>query len=163
MGVYLTDLASTSWIELGQPSDISVPEIRYFFTQNIGKLNVLLFTDFTIDSTQEVSPFASFTYDEANIYSKMYEIKYYNKKVNDNLGAVSIDSIQEYSAEGTTIRRFSRGEIAKTYLSLRRDLSQELRDLITAFRIKKSVPRSISGIEILQIVTDTPRFNRVIQ
>jgi len=163
MGVYLTDLANTTWIELGQPADVTIPEISFYLKNNLGKLNVLLFTDFTIDSSQEVSPFDSFTYNEANIYSKIYEVKYYNKKINDNLGAMSVDSVIEYSSDGTSIKKASRNETAKTYLSLRKDLALELKDLVTAYRIKKATPKDISGTEILQIVNDNHGYNRVIQ
>ena len=164
MGVYLTDLSNQIYLELNQPSDLSLPEISFWLRSNISKLNILLYTDFTIDSTtQEVSSFDDFTIDEANILSKLYEIKYCDKKARDNLGSLSVDMVLEYSSDGTTIRKANRNSISQTYLSLRKELQQEAKDMISSFRIKKAVPKDISGQEILLLVSDnTPKYNRVL-
>lgn len=163
MSVYITDLANSIYLELAQPDDLNIPEIAFYLRSNIGVLNSLLFTSFSIDNaTKEVTPFSGFGEDEASIYSKIYQIKYYDKQIRDNLGAAGINNVAEYSENGQTIRKFSRNEVAKSYISLRKDLAKELKDLVNAYRINRATPKDISGQEILATITQTPRFNRIL-
>ena len=104
----------------------------------------------------------SFSYEEAEIYEKIYEIKFYDKGIRDNLGAAAVNTISEWTEKGHTIRKFSRGTLAQTYLNLRKEVTQELKNLVTGYRMKKSTPRDISGIEILQIIRHVPKYNRIL-
>jgi hypothetical protein len=81
------------------------------------------------------------------------------------VGAAGVTSeILEYSADGTTIRKQSRGVLSQQWSILKKDAQTDLLNLISSYKILKSVPRDISGIEILQIVNENyPRYNRVIQ
>ena len=148
----VTDLANEIWIENGSSSDTSIPAIAYFIRSQLGKINVLLFEDFVIeetsgqyeilDGTEEIS------IDAASIIKKIYEISQLDFNIRAQMNAQAADSVLEFKeADGSSFKRVNRNESSKVYASLKKDELQSLKDLVTAYRIKKSVPLDVVGTD----------------
>ena len=165
MSFTTTDAADYIWREeTDSSSEISIPEIAYFIkTAGIGKLNTLIFTNYTVNTSNEIEP--ELGHEELSILSAIYKVKFFTMMNANVVGAAGVTSeILEYSADGTTIRKQSRGVLSQQWSILKKDAQTDLLNLISSYKILKSVPRDISGIEILQIVNENyPRYNRVIQ
>jgi hypothetical protein len=163
MSISIADISSSIWInELGQSPLITVPEIAYWVrTKGIGSLNSLIFKSFTInESTLEINE--DFTIDELAILAQIYLVKFYQTQANNFLGALGIDDIIEYDSDGTVIRRLNRNEQSKTFLQLKSQAQEQLNNLLGSYKINRATPRDVSGIDTLQIIDNTPRFNRII-
>lgn len=164
MNIQITDLADLIWRdELNETDQTTVPEIAYWLRNNgLGRLNDLIHTSFTVDSdTQEIAQ-NSFGVEEAIILAQLYLIKYFQKQSSDFLGAVGVRDTIEYSENGMTIRKLNRTEQSKVWLELAKQARNDLKDLITGYKISKSTPRSIEGEELLLLSTIMPRYNRVL-
>ncbi len=165
MNISVTDLANLIWQDaLNQTSLVSIPEIAYWIRANgLGKLNNLIFTFFDVDpDTLEITPADSFGLNEAAILVQLYMLKFFQFQVSNFLGAVGISDIVEYSENGMTIRKLDRVRISQTWLALLKQAKEDLKDLLTGYKISKASPRSISGEEILLLSTIIPRYNRTL-
>ena len=140
----IVDIADELFRELSSPSEISVPAISFWLRTNIGKLNNLISSELTIDSTtKEFS--TDLTEDQKVILKKMYLIHYYDLKIRSVLGAASQDSIREVASDGSKIRKFSKNDLSKTYLSAKRAEVEELNNLINSYKIGQSSPIQVVG------------------
>lgn len=160
----IVDLASIIWKdELSENSITTIPEIAFWIRNTgIGKLNDLIHTEFTVnDSTLEIEQ-ASFGINEAVILIQLYLIKYFKLQADSMLGAAGIESTIEYSEGGMSVRKISKNELAKSWMSLMREAKDDLKTLITGYKIGKSTPKSIEGEELLLISSYLPRYNRVL-
>lgn len=164
MSFTTTDAADYIWREeTGSSNSTSIPEIAYYIkSAGIGKLNTLIFTSYTINDAQEIEP--ELGHEELAILGAIYKVKFYTTMNMNVIGAAGVTSeVLEYSSDGTTIRKQSRGVLSQQWSILKKDAQNELLNLISSYKILKAVPRDISGIEILQIVDSPARFNRIIQ
>lgn len=165
MAIKIADLADLIWRdELDETNQTSVPEIAYWLRNTgLGKLNDLIHTSFDVDeNTLEVSPAESFTINEAVILTQLYLIKYFGLQATNFLGAAGVNDIVEFSEKGHTIRKINRNEQAKTWLNLKSQAKEDLKDLVTGYKVTKSTPKSIEGEELLLLSNILPRYNRVL-
>lgn len=165
MSISITDLASLIWHdELNETNQTSIPEIAYWLRNTgVGKLNDLIHTSFSVDTTSlEISPTSSFGLEEAVILIQLYLIKYLNLQATNFLGAAGVNDVIEYDENGMTIRKLNRTEQSKVWIQLRNAAKEDLKDLITGYKISKATPRSIEGQELLLLSTMLPRYNRVL-
>lgn len=137
----ISDIANEIFIELGEPSSISIPFLASWLRGNIGKLNNLIDTCFVIDENFEISP--PMDINEVAILKEMYYIKYFENLATNSLAAASDWS--EVSEGDTTIRKTNRNEIAKTYTDLRKESAKTLDYLIRYYRQNKSKPNQVTG------------------
>jgi len=164
MGISITDLSNSIWLnELESTDLVTIPEIAYWVrTSGVGQLNSLIFTSYTVNATTlELEP-NTFGVDELGILGGLYLIKFYGTQANNFLGAMGINDIIEYSEKGHVIRKLNRNEMAKTFLQLKSQYQDYLGKLIGSYKINRATPRDVSGIDVLLIVRDVPRYNRVI-
>lgn len=143
----ITDISLDLWRELGEPTDISVAFIIGYFRSNIGVLNNLLTKIFVINATTlEIDP--ELTDDELVIFKKVFEIYYFIKVIRTNLGASAFTAILEVQNDGAVTRLVNRNEVAKTYITLKKDAMQELKDLLNAYHINSTTPSAVIGDDI---------------
>lgn len=164
MSISITDLASLIWQEeLNETDQTTIPEIAYWLRNNgLGRLNDLIHTSFSVDTTtQEISPSTSFSIEESVILVQLYLIKHFQLQATNFLGAVGVSDVIEYSENGMTIRKLNKTEQSKVWLQLRDKAKEDLKDLITGYKISKSTARSIEGQELLLLRSVLPRYNRV--
>ncbi len=133
-----TDLEDTS---------LSIASVSFWLQRNIGKLNNLISTSYTLSSNLEFSP-NNLSEEEKTIYKILYLIHYYNLKIKESLGAGSVDSVVEVTSDSNSVKRTSRNEFAKTYLALKRDHEKALQDLITSYKLNNSTPLDVSGDDV---------------
>lgn len=165
MNLSITDLANLIWYdELDETDQTTIPEVAFWLRNSgIGKLNNLIFTSFDIDSsTLEITPASSFGLEEAIILVQLYLVKYYSLQVTKFLGAVGVNDVIEYNENGMVIRKLNKNEMAKTWIQLRDKTKEDLKDLITGYKISKSTAKSIEGQELNLLSTMLPRYNRVL-
>ncbi len=151
----ITDLADHIFRNLGEPDDVSIPNISFWLEGRIGELNNLINSTIVYNpDTQDFDP--ELTDEQAVIFGLMYSISYFTRFVRSSLGAAAYDW-SEVSEGDTTVRRVSRNEIAKTYQQLRNQLQTELNDLVFFYKQNRSTPYSLSAVHNLL------RFYRVEQ
>ncbi len=164
MSISIADLADGIWRnQLNETSLTTTPEIAYWIrSQGLGVLNSLIFTSFTInEDTLEIEQ-DNFGIDEQAILGLIYLIKFYALQANNFLGAAGVSDTIEWSEKGHTIRKLNRTEQAKTFLTLKSQVKNELDDIVGSYKINRATPKTISGIEILQQTNYNHGFNRVL-
>ena len=75
----------------------------------------------------------------------MYYVHYYAVLLRSTLGAAASDSVVEIQTDDTRVRKINKNELSKTYSSLKRQESDELRTLIFAYKSRQSTPRQVAG------------------
>jgi hypothetical protein len=142
----LVDIANEIFVELEEPEDNSIPQIVYWLSSNIGKLNILLSTDIIIedDYTLEINV------SEKEIFKTLYHVNYLSKLVKSNLGAAAYDWSELVEGD-SRVRRVSKNELAKNYYSMKKDLQTEVEDLVFYYKQNQCLPESYSAYtDILQ-------------
>ena len=94
--------------ELASPSDLSIAAISFWLRTNLGQLNNLIDTSYTLNpDTQELETGLTI---EQVIFKKLYFVHYYDLKVGATLAA-SNDSVVEVSSDGARVRKIVRKRI----------------------------------------------------
>lgn len=83
--------------------------------------------------------------EEASILKKMYIVHYYDKQIRSTVGAAATDPVVEVASDGSRVRKINKNELSKTYLALKKEEYQELKDLINAYKLRKSTPVQVAG------------------
>ena len=90
--VKIVSIADEAYRELASPSDLSIAAISFWLRTNLGQLNNLIDTSYTLNAdTQELE--TGLTIEEAVIFKKLYFVHYYDLKIRATLGAASNDSV----------------------------------------------------------------------
>lgn len=150
IAMLIIDIAEEIMRELGEPEDISLPSVSFWLASNVGKLNTLLDLEISVVDN-EFDP--EVTEDQKIIFKKLYELHYYSRQIQKNLGASAYDWSEIIEGD-TQIRRVSKNEIAKNYASLRRELQAEIDALVFFYKQNQCLPASYSAY------TDIIRYNR---
>lgn len=139
------DISIEIFKELSEPSDISVAAISFWIRSNVGSLNNLIGTEYTLnaESLYEFSP--DIGEREKSILKKMYAIYYYGKKVLSNLGAAASSSLLEVTSDGATVRQINKNEISKTYLALKNNEQEDLDKLVFGYKGDAVSPLQVTG------------------
>lgn len=125
-----SDLSGWAGRILENLSDTGTPTGRVvtWMTSNLYKLNIVLDTGYSV-SGEYIVP--EFTTNVSGMYEEMYYCDYWNKKANEMLGAASYDWVEMEGADQGRIRKVSRNDTAKTYMSLAKDCRERLTSLIS--------------------------------
>jgi hypothetical protein len=144
----VVDIADEIYRELSLPTDLSVSAIAFWVRTNIGELNNLLFATYNVDGTSlELldENDAEITFEAVSVMKKMYSIHYYDLQIRKNITSLSTDTILEVSDQGSSVKKINKNEVSKTLASLRNQEVASMRNLITAYRLKRSEPRQVAG------------------
>lgn len=144
----IADLAQTLFFELDSPSDLSVGAIKLWLTGNLGRLNSLINGEYTLDSSYQISP--DLGENEAAIFKQIYYVYYWDKKLRSSLGAASVETVVELTADGNRIRRSSKTEISKVYSQAKRDAIDELNRLVTGYKSLAAIPLAVFGDDYIE-------------
>lgn len=130
--------------DLNEASDVNLPLIAYYLRSNLGRLNNLLNTSYTIENCNgEVEPYINDQ--EKDIFKELYKIKYYDKKAMDNLGAAGIQTALVVESDGAKVSLTNRNTIASNYIQLKKQAEENLRNLINSYKITKVKPMQVVG------------------
>lgn len=157
----VTDIAQEIYLELGSPTDNSIPFTASWLRWNIGELNILIDECFVVDSvTLEIFPELSEM--QKSIFKKMYFVDYYKGKIQSSLSTAGYlgkgwISLKEGDSE---ITRANPNEIAKTFRGLMNDVSSELNDLVKTYKMNGATPTQVAGDDTISDCYYTPRTYR---
>jgi hypothetical protein len=147
----ILEIADEIYRELDSPDDIHIPSIVFWIKSNIGYLNNLLSTSIVL---QEEGFSPELTEEQKIIFKFLYQIKYLNKKIRDNLGATAYDW-SEISEGDSRVRRVSKNEIAKTYLTQRKDMEEVLDRVVFLYKQNKCTPECVNKpFDYVKLLTD---------
>lgn len=137
----VSDISNELYLELGEPSDISIPSLNFWLESNIGTLNSWIGTSFSIDG-------GVFNPDidnkQKDIFKGIYYVHYWLRKANQNLGAAAYNAFSEWKEGNRTVKRTNQNDIAKNYLAVWRGAKDDLRDLILAYKLSISGPAQVT-------------------
>lgn len=145
MNYTIDQLADDFYRDLNLPTTVELGSIRLWARSNIGYLNNVLGSSYTIDeTTSNISPLLN---DEVKaIYKKLYEVYYYGKIVRENLTSSSFEAVLEVSDDAGRVRLANKNEIAKTYVDLKIAEQKTLDDLINNYKLNVNMtPLSVDG------------------
>jgi len=136
----LIDLSNYLYQELGEPTTPTITDITFILRNLVGELNNLISTEYCIVD-QDYCP--ELGESEAAILGNLYLLRYYNKMINNNLGA-SAYNWNELREGDSVIRKVSNNEISKTYLQLKNTISEYIKFLVSSYKQNQCVPTGYS-------------------
>ena len=152
--VKIVSIADEAYRELASPSDLSIAAISFWLRTNLGQLNNLIDTSYTLNAdTQELE--TGLTIEQAVIFKKLYFVNYYDIKIRATLGSASNDSVVEVSSDGARVRKINKNELSKTWMSARNLEREELTRLVTSYKITGSSPRQVAGDDTISEKNNT--------
>lgn len=138
------DIAIELHEELEAPTDIIPAAIGSWLRYNFSKLNSLINTSLELNvNGTETTP--ELTQNEKAILKSLYLIHYYDNKVRTNLGAAGTDVVTEISSDGARFRKVNKTEVAKSYIQIRKDEQDHLKELINGYKRIGNIPRAVHG------------------
>jgi hypothetical protein len=140
---YITDLATSIWKDLGEPSDMSVSYIQTKLVSEyfIGKLNINMPAAYSIVNG-DIFP-ALDNIGQA-IYALMYKSEYYANRITKLLSGYSAATTWVELSDGDSkIRRASPTEMAKALKDLKAQIDSDMHNIIHAYRMNSSTARSM--------------------
>ncbi len=154
MSLIFADIATEIFDENDSPDDLSIPAISYWLRNGFTALNSRISTSYSLDPvTLESTP--SIGEEEKNILKKLFLVYYYGKLIRSNLGAAGVQTATEVSSDGASVRMVSKTDIASRYGIQKREEEQALADLITAYKLDKAGPQSVSGDDFIDYAGQT--------
>lgn len=138
------DIADEIYRELNSPSTLSVPSIAFWLRGHIGDLNNLIKTSYTISVNDGATIQPEINDNVKVIFKKIFNIYYYNLKIEENLGAAAHD-ILEITSDGGTVRKVNRSEVSKSWIALRKIEDENLKTMINNYNNNESSPQQVVG------------------
>ena len=151
----VVDIADEIHRELGSPTDYSVTAIAFWVRTNIGELNNVLMANYSLNATTlEIQDDATtpneITPEAVAILKKMYKVHFYDLEIKKNLISISTDSIIEVRDQGSSVRKVNKNQTSATLVNLRKQETDGLTDLITAYRSRSAEPRQVAGDDTVE-------------
>jgi hypothetical protein len=144
----IVDVANELYMELGEPTSLSVPAIAFWIRTNLGNLNARLNTVYNMGSDFEITPVLGLK--EKDIFKKLYLIHHYDSQLRSSLGAASTDTWVEISSDGTSVRRVNKIQQSQTYQTAKRVELEELERLVASYKMSASSPLQIAGDDTVE-------------
>lgn len=142
--IKIIDIADEIFRDLGQIPELSIAYISFWLQSNIGKLNNLILTNYSINpSTLEICP--ALGNDEKDIFKELFKVKFYEQQVQKFLYAGAYDNIVELADGDGKIRLVSKNDLAKTALALKKDAETQLIYLSHLYKFGKMKPIQVTG------------------
>lgn len=144
-----TDIATEIYTEIDS-TIVSQSSIEYWIRVNVGKLNSVIFSDFSVPATSSTDFLDEETgetmdVDQKNIYKNLYYLRYYQRLIDLYTGAAGVQTILELDSDGGKVKMIDKNSLSKTYLTLRKDLVEESNQQIHSYLKKRMVATQVSG------------------
>jgi len=148
----VTSIAQEIYEELGEPSDLSIAAIAAWVRRNIGGLNNMINATFSVDSSSlEISPNLSDM--EKYIFKKMYSVYFFDLRIKSTGSLAATDFITIKDDIGS-VQKANKNEILKSYISVRKQEYDELKDLVSQYKGNNSFPLQVAGDDTIPGVFD---------
>ena len=145
----IVDIADEIFRELGQPTEVSIPQIAFWIRVNVGPLNNTINQCYAIDdNTLEISPDPGL--EEKSILKKLYTMHYYDLKIRSTLGAAATDPIVEVTADGASVRKLNRNQTSQLFLNLKKQEMEDYNSLVANYKMLKSKPIQVVGDDTVE-------------
>jgi hypothetical protein len=143
----VVDIAQEIWQEIGNDTSTSLAAISYWIRGKVGAINNLLFEDFSINSDYEIvdGDGSEISIDVASIIKQMYKVYDAEVQIRSNMTALSSNSVLEVEDNGSRVKLSNKNEVSKTFVSIKNAEQENLKNLITAYRIKRASPTAVFG------------------
>lgn len=147
MSYTIDQLADDFHRDLNLDSTVTLGSIRLWVRSNIGYLNNILGSSYSINETNgNVMP--EIDENVKAIYKKIYEVYYYGKIIRENLTSTSFSAVLEVSDDAGRVRLANKNEIAKTYVDLKEKEQQNLNNLIDNYKMNIGMePLAVHGVD----------------
>lgn len=143
----VSTIATEIYEELGSPSDTSIPVIASWLRNNLGKINILIDTEYVVnESDLEINP--AIEDKEKDIYKEIYFIKYYDRMIAQALRGASSQNLQSISDESSSVKWTNKSEIARQYMQMKSQSEKNLTSLIDAYLRGFCNPIGVIGDDI---------------
>lgn len=143
----IVDIATQIHEEIGEPTDIGIASISFWLQTNVGKLNVALNSDFSLNET--TLEIGGLGVEEAAILKKMYECYFYGKRFKETTGAAGTDQVIEVQSDGAKVRKIDKNQLSKTYLAAQKDCVEQLNVMIKGYKRFVFKPTQVAGDDSL--------------
>lgn len=148
----VTSIAQEIYEELGEPTDLSIAAIAAWVRRNIGGLNNMINTTFLVDSSSlEISPNLSDI--EKYIFKKMYSVYFFDLRIKSTGSLATTDFITIKDDIGS-VQKANKNEILKSYISVRKQEYDELKDLVNKYEFNQVTPLQVAGDDTIPGVYD---------
>lgn len=139
--------------ELGEPTAYTTTAIQFWLRSNIGELNNLLLTNYSLNNNEikdDCDPAEPIEVEPAAILKKMYKVHYHDLEIKKNLLSISTDSIIEVRDQGSSVRKVNKNQVTLALTNIRKQEVEELNNLVTAYRARNSEPRQVAGDDTVE-------------
>ena len=139
----VASIAQEIYEEMGEPSDFSIAVIAAWVRRNIGGLNNMLNTSFSInDQTYEISPNLSDV--EKYIFKKMYSIYFFDLKIKST-GSLAINDYTVIKDDIASVQKLNKNEVLRNFYNIRQQEYTELKQLSTDYKNNGATPLQVAG------------------
>lgn len=146
--IKIVDIADELWREINQNPDYSIAYIAFWLRANLGKLNNLILTCFTIDPVS-LEIVGCFGLNEKDIFKTLFMVKYYENLMQKSLYGSQFDLVTSISDGDGKITKLTPNELSKTYLALKKDAFSNLLTMANLYKYSKTTPTQITGTDAI--------------
>ena len=146
-------IADEIYKELGEPTAYTTTAIEFWLRSNIGELNNLLLTNYSLDNNEikdDCDPAVQIKEEPAAVFKKMYKVHYHDLEIKKNLLSISTDSIIEVRDQGSSVRKVNKNQVTVALGNIRKQEVEELDKLVTAYRSRIAEPRQVAGDDTVE-------------
>jgi hypothetical protein len=142
----ITNLANQIWQDLGQPSDTPVSYIQSVLVggASLGRFNALTANCYAIVAGDIVPAMGL---EEQGIYTLMYEVDFYTRKINALTNGSDIDYVTIVDGD-SRITRTSTLDKIRLLRDMQSQLQRQLRILLSSYRQGRSNARTVDFYDI---------------
>lgn len=147
MSNQILQIADEIFRDLDDSADTSIPVIDFWLRSNLGQLNSRLDICITIEDN-DFSP--QLNDEEKDIFKAIYKIDWYARQIRRFTGAGSYsisDQVTQLKENGRTTTIAPRTNTAKVLSEFRKDLVNELGQLVIAYKYNRADPRESKVID----------------
>lgn len=139
----ITQISDETYEELGRPDDTSISAIAFWMRSNIGTLNILINKSFVLNSDESITP--EIDRDARNILTRMFEVRYYAKKLLNTTGAAGYSPVKRVNSDGMSVEYMEVSNMCKVWLEAKKEAQLELDTLVNAYKVDKVMPNQVAG------------------
>ena len=142
INVQIQQLQTEIYEDLDQPSSISPSYIGSWLISNAGKINNLIGTSYSGVADSGIAPLL--TEDELAITKMLFNNFWLQRQIKSNLGANGYTREASSISEGDSKVSFvTKTNVAQNLQVAQKQNYLELRDAVTAYRVKQAVPAQV--------------------
>ena len=125
----------------------------------IGQLNNLIQVNFAVDDSLNYELNSNLANQEITILHKLYELFSINKTIQNNSGSSAFSQVDTVTSDGATVKMVNRNMISSNLLQLRKQIMDELKNLVTSYNNNNVTPLQTVGDDTFSADYYNNQFN----